>query len=337
MTRTIRAIADGDESTMERLAAPNPAFRWIGTDPEEWWTGEDFLPVMSAQMREMGDMRIDILDLEGWELGPAAWAAARIRVQIGSTETEMRLTGTFVLDSGAWTVVQWHASEGIPNEATLGFALTTTLTEILGELDLASDFAGIAGEGMLTLMFTDVEGSTAHARALGDRVFADLMTGHLKLVEGIAGSRDGRVVKAVGDGSLVVFSSARAGVAAAVEIQQRTVAEGAPYAIRIGIHAGDVILTDEDVLGFAVNKAARVAAAASGGEILVSSVVRELVGYDGSFRFGASVFAELRGIDGIHELVSVDWNDPRRPATVDGPTSESSRTTGSSASGATSG
>jgi hypothetical protein len=61
-------------------------------------------------------------------------------------------------------------------------------------------------------------------------------------------------------------------------------------------------------VGFAVNKAARVASAAVGGQIVVSSVVKELIGFDPSVRFGNSFFAELRGIDGIHALVPVEWS-----------------------------
>ena len=116
------------------------------------------------------------------------------------------------------------------------------------------------------------------------------------------------MVKSVGDGALLSFSSTRSALRSAVDIQRATQAAGVPYAIRIGIHAGDVVLTDSDVMGFAVNKAARVASAASGDQIVVSAVVRELVGFDPEFRFGDSILVELRGIEGVHELVFVDWH-----------------------------
>ena len=115
--------------------------------------------------------------------------------------------------------------------------------------------------------------------------------------------------KTVGDGALIVYESVRSAVAGAVEIQQRSAAAGVPYRIRGGVHAGDVVRTDSDVMGFAVNKAARVASAAAGGQIVVSSVVRELVGPDPAFRFEDAFHAELRGIDGTHELVPVSWGD----------------------------
>jgi class 3 adenylate cyclase len=61
-------------------------------------------------------------------------------------------------------------------------------------------------------------------------------------------------------------------------------------------------------MGFAVNKAARVTSAAAGGQAVVSSVVRELVGSHPAYRFGGSFFAELKGIEGSHELVPVEWH-----------------------------
>ncbi|NIR36265.1 MAG: hypothetical protein GWN73_10205, partial [Actinobacteria bacterium] len=69
-----------------------------------------------------------------------------------------------------------------PNEESLGFSLTTTLTEMLDDLDIERDLAPVSGEGMLTLMFTDVEGSTTHARVLGDRRFTELMAEHIAVV-----------------------------------------------------------------------------------------------------------------------------------------------------------
>lgn len=307
ITRTLRAIAEGDLAALTRLISPDTEFLAIGTDPDEWWGADTFLPVMAAQVAEMGSMSIDVTHIEGWELGPVGWAATQANFVVGTAEIHMRITFVLVLDAGVWRIAQWHASEGVPNEKSLGFSLTTTLSEILDSLDIERDLAMVPGEGMFTLMFTDVEGSTAHASELGDRRFTQLMSDHISLVSRLAAHFGGQLVKAVGDGALLVFSSSRAAVSCAVEIQRETTAAGVPYAVRIGIHAGDVVRTDADVMGFAVNKAARVTSAAGGGQIVVSSVVRELVGSDPSCRFGGSFFAELKGIDGIHELVPVEW------------------------------
>jgi class 3 adenylate cyclase len=307
MARILRSFGTGDVAALQAMAVPSPEFRAIGSDPDEWWDGEAFRTLIGVQAAEMGEMDFEIGQLEAWEAEPVAWAAAQIGFDIGDVHTDMRVTAVFVLDAGTWRVVQWHASEGVPNEESLGFALTTTLTEILDTIDLERDLATVVGEGMLILMFTDVAGSTVHARELGDHRFTQLMTEHLQLVSDVAGRRGGQVVKTVGDGALVVFSSARSAVGCAIEIQRTTSASGVPFTIRIGVHAGDVVRTDADVMGFAVNKAARVTSAADGGQIVVSSVVKELVGADPSYRFGTPFLAELKGIDGIHELVPVEW------------------------------
>ncbi len=75
--------------------------------------------------------------------------------------------------------------------------------------------------------------------------------------------------------------------------------------IRIGLHVGDVVLTDDDYLGNTVNKAARIAAAARGGEIVASSSVRSLLGDDPEFGFGEIQTVHLKGIEGLHEVAQV--------------------------------
>lgn len=304
-----RLLVSFDNSVLlRRHAIASPEFVAIGTDPAEWWGGDEFIPVMEAQIQELGGLNLEVTHLEAWECGDVAWMAARVDAGLDGNDVEMRITGVFVLDDGLWRVVQWHASEGVPNEESLGFALTTTLTQILDDLDFEEDLAGISGEGMLTLMFTDVADSTGHAQRLGDRHFTKMMAEHIAMVSTAAERRGGQVVKTVGDGALLSFGSARAAVTCAVEIQRAAASSEVPYAIRIGVHAGDVVRTDSDVMGFAVNKAARVTAAAEGGQIVVSSVVQELVGTDPGYRFGDPFLAELKGIDGIHALVPVHWS-----------------------------
>lgn len=313
-TRIVRSMETGDIAALRRMFTLGPEFRGIGSDPSEWWDSKSFLPLLEAQMREMDGVSLEINHIEAWEAGHAAWGAAKVRVTLGDAEVEMRHTFVFVLDVGTWRPVQWHSSDPVPNADALGFDLTVTVSELLDSLDVEQDLGGFADEGMLTLMFTDVENSTAHARELGDRRYSELMAEHISLVVDLAEQRGGQVIKSVGDGALIVFGSARAGVGCAVEIQRATMAADAPYSVRIGVHAGDVIRTDSDVMGLAVNKAARVTSAAAGGQIVVSTVIRELVGADPSFRFGDSFLAELKGIDGIHELLHVDWRSPLHAA-----------------------
>ena len=76
--------------------------------------------------------------------------------------------------------------------------------------------------------------------------------------------------------------------------------------MRIGVHTGDVIQSQSDYLGLTVNKAARVTAAAEGGQILVSSSTAEMLNY-ADFAFGEPLIVELKGIDGIHTLRPLRW------------------------------
>ena len=308
--RVLDSMAAGDNAALRRIANPGPEFVAIGSDPSEWWDQDTFLPVQEAQLGEMAGMTHEVSYLEGWQLDRVGWAASRLRTGLGNSVVERRRTAVLVRDTGLWRIVQWHASEGVPNEESLGFSLTTTLGEILESID-ERDIGALPADGMVTLMFTDVEGSTRHARDLGDRQFARMIAEHVGLVSRVAARWQGQVIKTVGDGALLAFSSARSAVASAVDIQRQIEAAGAPYQVRIGIHAGDVVRTDSDVMGFAVNKAARVASAAAGGQVVVSAVVRELVGYDPALRFEDSFLAELRGIEGVHELVPVAWREAR--------------------------
>ncbi|MGB5169481.1 MAG: adenylate/guanylate cyclase domain-containing protein, partial [Acidimicrobiia bacterium] len=160
-------------------------------------------------------------------------------------------------------------------------------------------------EGTATLVFTDIVDSTVLAQSVGDVAWAKLIGAHERTIGRIAGSHGGTVVKFLGDGSMLVFESARAAIRAAVELQRSCDAE--PYAIRIGIHTGEVIRTANDLLGLTVNKAARVASAATGGSIMVSSTTRELVGQMEGVRIGEPKIVRLKGIADAHQIAPVEW------------------------------
>jgi class 3 adenylate cyclase len=118
-------------------------------------------------------------------------------------------------------------------------------------------------------------------------------------------------VKSQGDGVMVAFSSARRGLECAIGIQQalREHAERQPeqaVAVRIGLHTGEVVKEGDDFFGKHVALAARVAGAAQGGEILVSSLVKELAD-TGGIDFGPPREVELKGLSGTRQLHDVIW------------------------------
>jgi len=163
-----------------------------------------------------------------------------------------------------------------------------------------------------TVLFTDLEGSTSLRTSRGDDVADAVVHAHNEVVHAAVARHGGTTVKGTGDGCLVVFGSARAAVAAAIEIQRRMVSDGASAdpspKVRIGINAGEVRTVGGDVLGEAVNAAARIAAHASGGEILASRVVHDLVG-TADVGFAGRGDHELKGFPDPWALYAVEWSD----------------------------
>jgi class 3 adenylate cyclase len=121
-----------------------------------------------------------------------------------------------------------------------------------------------------TVLFTDIEGFTAHAAAGGDRTAMRLLRAHDAAVLPPVRRHMGRVLKRLGDGMMVLFPSPWDALAAALAMQR-----AARVKLRIGIHTGPVRTRAGDLIGHAVNVASRVTDRARGGEILVSASVRE--------------------------------------------------------------
>jgi YVTN family beta-propeller protein len=140
--------------------------------------------------------------------------------------------------------------------------------------------------GTATVMFTDVESSTDITTRLGDDAAASLLATHNTVVLDQVASYGGHDVRSTGDGFLVVFDSARAAVACALAIQRELIEREHPIRVRIGLNAGDVLQSGDELFGAAINLAARVMDRADGGEILTTDTVRQLVGTmtEASFR-----------------------------------------------------
>jgi predicted ATPase/class 3 adenylate cyclase len=128
--------------------------------------------------------------------------------------------------------------------------------------------------GTVTLLFTDIEGSTRLVQELGDR-YADVLADHQRALRHAFQGHGGIEVNTQGDAFFYVFARATDAVAAAREGQARLA--GGPVRVRIGIHTGEPTLTDEDYVGPDVHRAARVMSAAHGGQVLVSQSTRELL------------------------------------------------------------
>ncbi len=192
------------------------------------------------------------------------------------------------------------------------------VNEILGFLVPGARATPVRERGTIhTVMFTDVEGSTALVDELGDDAARDLLRRHEAAARRVVADHGGTEIKTMGDGFMVSFGSASAALDAAVALQQ-AIAEEFPdgeVRVRIGINAGEAIAEDDDLHGTAVIRASRIMDAADGGEVMVSSLVRELVaGRD--YAFVGRGLRELKGFDEPVRVFELDWRHagPASPA-----------------------
>ena len=166
--------------------------------------------------------------------------------------------------------------------------------------------------GTLTMMVTDIAGSTRLAEALGDRRWMGVLGDHNVLVRAEVERHGGTEVKAQGDGFLVVFASARRAILAAVGIQQALASYRAehpdhPVSVRIGLHTGEIVDVDGDVFGQNVIVAVRIAGEAAPDEIMVSSLTRDLTLAGGDLSFDAGREVELKGLSQPWRVHRVSW------------------------------
>ena len=167
-------------------------------------------------------------------------------------------------------------------------------------------------DGAITLMLSDIADASDVAEQLGPGRWERLLGDHRVLVEQLVGRHDGQVVRFESDGFLASFNSAHAGLHTAVELQRTFTGPagdaGAPaIAIRVGLHSGFVIANPEQLLGRNVVLASRIAGQARGGEILVSSAVRQYTATDPSFEFELHGEYHFKGLLGEHDVYAVRW------------------------------
>jgi class 3 adenylate cyclase len=198
----------------------------------------------------------------------------------------MRATLVFHLEQDEWRIVHQHYSVAVPNPETFGMeiAIDQIAEQVEAERPDLGTFA--ATDGTVTIVFTDIVGSTELTTTFGDQAWLEILRAHNRIVADATAAAGGMVVKGQGVGE--TFDD-----------------PGSPIRIRVGVHTGEILREADDFYGQAVNFAARVAAAAGGDEIVVSSVVRDLVA-SSEFSFGEPREVELRGFAGIHRVYALE-------------------------------
>jgi class 3 adenylate cyclase len=134
--------------------------------------------------------------------------------------------------------------------------------------------------GTVTLLFSDIEGSTRLLKALGDE-YGNVLAEHQRLLRAAFDGAGGHEIDTQGDAFFVAFARAKDAVAAALAAQRSLASNDWPYGqevrVRIGIHTAEPAVGGERYVGLGVHRAARICSAGHGGQILLSGVTRELV------------------------------------------------------------
>jgi class 3 adenylate cyclase len=146
---------------------------------------------------------------------------------------------------------------------------------------------------LATVMFTDIVGSTERASLLGDRNWRHLLETHHTCVRRELARFRGKEIKTLGDGFLATFDGPARGVRCAEAIRDSV--RGLGLDVRSGLHTGEIEILPNDVGGIAVHVAARVAQLAGAGEVLTSSVLKDLVA-------GSGLSFEDRGMHALKGL-----------------------------------
>ncbi|MEY2397352.1 MAG: hypothetical protein QOJ00_526, partial [Actinomycetota bacterium] len=181
-------------------------------------------------------------------------------------------------------------------------------------------------EGPVTIMFTDIEGSTSLRTSLGDVETDELFHQHDEIIRAQVAEHQGwDQHAALGDGFLVVFVSTKRAIACAIGIQRAIDAfnrqrSGAPLRVRIGLNTGEVAQAGNQISGEAVHAAARVCSAASGRQVFVSDITRQLAGTIPDVSFRDAGEHDLKGFPTPWRLWDVLWvresTGPKAPVFV---------------------
>jgi class 3 adenylate cyclase len=311
------AFVEGDLDAWISVVIPDDDLAWIGTGPEEFAIGPEHLrELVAASLVGTSHRTFDLT----WEnissCGDVAWLTGEATIGARAAGQDIslpfRYTGVFVRREGRWLIANLHQSVGDARQtgATWDTLLDTVASEVRREQPAMAPHA--APDGMVTLLFSDIEASTEMTERLGDLQWMEVLREHNAIVRESVQAHGGFEVKTIGDAFMVAFQSARRALLCAMEIQRAFSAysrEQPDRALRLraGLHAGEPVREADDFYGKSVILASRIAGQAAGGEILVSSLLKELAESAGDIEFGERRLSELKGLPGEHAMFPVIW------------------------------
>jgi DNA-binding NarL/FixJ family response regulator/class 3 adenylate cyclase len=181
-----------------------------------------------------------------------------------------------------------------------------------------------APTGTVTFLFTDIEGSTKLVKELGHARYEELLTTHRRLLRSAFEAAGGFEVDTQGDAFFAVFRGAASAIVAAAAAQRELAAQpwpdGAPVRVRMGVNTGEVRHGEQGYVGLAVHHAARISAAGSGGQVLVSGTTVNLIAHD--LPEGVELRdlgeSQLRDVDRTERLFELVIDGLERPSSATG-------------------
>jgi class 3 adenylate cyclase len=219
-------------------------------------------------------------------------------------------------EMGARWIADQALGDRLEAQGLAGVDVTTSIDEMVSALEEEQPDmrAHMAPDGTVAILFSDIEDSTVLTERLGDEQWLRLLREHNAIFREQVSRHDGYEVKSQGDGFMLAFPDPCEALQCAIDVQ-RAFAErerdgsAEPLRVRMGLHTGEVISEEGDYFGKNVILAARIAAQALGGEILVSEELRGSVsGGNGSgLRFDDGRELELKGLAGSHRVYRAEW------------------------------
>jgi adenylate cyclase len=236
-------------------------------------------------------------------------ARSRLELEELRQRTDAR---NWLLSGGRGAVKTVWQTANIMRKEGFGAAVRSSIEDLADWAEVERpDLARVTPDGRVVILFSDIEESTALNERIGDRAWVKLISSHDKLVQGLVQRRSGHVVKSQGDGFMIAFARAEQAVRCGIDLQRalRRDAKRKPHEeirVRIGIHMGRSVRRGDDLFGRNVAMAARVAAHAVGGQILVSQPVHDAVRDCADIRFDEGHDVELKGFSGSYRLFAVE-------------------------------
>jgi len=228
-------------------------------------------------------------------------------------------------EMGARWIADRALGDRLEAQGLAGVDVTTSIDDMVSALEEEQPDmrAHMAPDGTVAILFSDIEDSTVLTERLGDERWLELLREHNTIFREQLDRHDGYEVKSQGDGFMLAFPDPCEALECAIDVQlafaERERDDSAQaLRIRMGLHTGEVISEEGDYFGKNVILAARIAAQALGGEILVSEELRQAVsgGNGDGLRFDAGRELELKGLAGSHRVYRADWAESDTASSV---------------------